>query len=503
MTQKMSNRALMPKEQRFPAPAQRTRAVLRLYDSRTSAPTATQKTYTAYLVALCALIIGGPAFSLTRNIAQEWLAESTNTTVQAVLLAALFAVPLLAFAAGKFAGPFTTNTFVMRVLTSSNIPPRSYLSRIAAPRITILVFFTTVLCAAILNAAIFHPLGQYTPESTGPALVLFTAAATAVSTAGSWVLGQIAEGPSRLLVVTLVLVACIAAVALGATKALPIAWLLAAAIAGMAVRACARVTSSALLAACSRASTARMFVATGTAHYAFDLYGEAPRAARGSAILPANRLRSSIGITLVRLLRSRGDFAAMCAYTTLGAGMLAWSSTIAGSVSKATVVTAGVFALYVGLGSAKEFWRALRDELALLPLYGGGKFGALRRHIGGLTVIFGCCAILAGALTSTAIFIMVGGHDADLAGGFVTGNLAVLLKGSGPGNLSPLLVVLSTVLMAIFARTRNATKGMTPLWLLQPLHTPFGDTSGLLLAIWQAEGVLIMGVAAAALILAG
>lgn len=498
MTQKKSNRVFTPKEQRLPTPAQRTRAVLRLYNSRTSAPTATQKTYTAYLVALSALIIGGPAFSLTRNITQQWLAESTNTTVQAVLLAALFAVPLLAFATGKFAGPFTSNTFVMRVLTSTNIQPRTYLSRIAAPRLIVVA-----LCTAMLASGIIYAIGQQIPESWNPLQLTLTSLATAASTAGSWVLAQIAEGPSRLLVVTLVLVAGIAAVALGATKALPIAWLLAAVIAGMAIRACARVTSSALLAACSRASTARMFVATGTAHYAFDLYGEAPRAARGSAILPANRLRSSIGITLVRFLRSRGDFAAMCAYTTLGAGMLAWSSTIAGSVSKAAVVTAGVFALYVGLGSAKEFWRSLRDELALLPLYGGGKFGALRRHIGGLTVIFGCCAILAGALASTAIFIMVGGHDADLAGGFVTGNLAGLLKGSGPGNLSPLFVVLSTALMVIFARIRNATKGMTPLWLLQPLHTPFGDTSGLLLAIWQAEGVLIMGVAAAALILAG
>ncbi|WP_405795629.1 hypothetical protein [Streptomyces sp. NBC_01506] len=460
------------------APRARVHAVRHRYARRGGRATVRGRAYTAYLVALFGVFYLVPVFHAASTSPGLVSVRSDAGAMTAVACALAVGVCWGAQLLGRAWGPLVIQSFLLHVLTSTDISPTYYLGSIARRRLAYAGAATllTACTAGYLATDLFDR-----PDTALPGLVVATGVSAVAAVA--WLWGQVRSVPANL-----VLAAAVGAVALAVTvpdvQGGAALWLLAAvlmvtavALGRAAFRSIRTVELARLARESARASQAQAYAWTGTLHHALDLYRPEPRGLTSALIRPDGRLRGYLAQGAVRALRTPGRASAAVLFLLIGGAALTLGAAGPDSGPAALPWVAGSVCVYLGSGWVGETWRGLRDELTLAPLFGERWGGTLARALvwPAVAVTAGAC-LGGGALALTSPWAPQDARPADTA-----------------------LLVAGSLALVLGARFMREMKLHLPLELLLPIITPFGDLSGLRVVAWQFDGLVVVVVGIAVL----
>ncbi len=433
-----------------------------------------------YGLAVLALLYVVPACFIVLTRAESWEGPSDPETAGWLGAAAVASTIVTAQLVGRSWGPLVMNPFELYVLRSTDLPPVSFLGRVAATRCAMLA---AVLGVPLTGLAVVVAGTSSTAEriATGS-----SALAAAAAVALAWLIGQAATWRANaLLGVGAMVYASLGALDVpGRVLSMPVVsvltqgsprssgdpWgllcqlVLTGLIGLVAVRSVREVDLDRLARESARASQAQLFVGTGSFHDALDLYRPVPRGLQGAGLRPDGRRRGHLVVGAVRAARTPWRAAAASLLLLVGPGcvLLGSGPTEAGSIA----ATAGAVMTYLGAGWAAESWRGLRDELTMPPLFGPGGGGASARAL-----VFPVTATVTTSLVVAA---------------FLDGARMVTL------DLASVVLLASTLAVALSSRLLREMKRLLPLHLLTPVATPFGDVSALRVLAWQLDGLIVV-----------
>ncbi|GAA1730885.1 hypothetical protein GCM10009710_09350 [Aeromicrobium alkaliterrae] len=480
------------------AAGERITAVWQIHRRRDGRGSPGGRAYGVYLIALAAALYVVPAGVLVARELGTIGRQTAESDLRPVALACVAACWLGALVLGRFWGPLVMPPFVLHVLQSTDLPPPTYLTRVARRRIIGASLVVTLL-AVLLALGINRAFGRIDVVVVSVASALLTG----VIAGSCWLIGQLRSGlvvattgaallavSATALVVDLqpiplaTLVAQGASPSVGSDVLLGLAQLAAvAALVGWAAhRAIMLASPDRLARESTRAAQALVFTGTGTFHDALALYRPRPAGLRHALLRHDGRLRGPVAHGVVRALRTpvRAGFGLACllAGSTLASVGTAWSGAADG-LGPTSTWTAGAVLVYLGAGWISETWRSLRDELYLPALLGGRDGGAAVRH----TTWPILASLVTGLVGWSASHVLL--EATDLARG-------------GPDVAASVLMAL-TVVVALAARFLREMKVQLPVETLTPIVTPFGDLSGLRVLAWQFDGLLTVMVSVAVL----
>ena len=440
---------------------------------------ARDRTFGAYVVALISGLYAVPAGVLVTQELGTIVDRTDDSNMFGAALGVAAACWLAALAVGRVWGPLVLPPFVLHVLLSTDLLPWSFVSRLAARRLSIASAAVTVPGGlfAITATRVGEDPRTAVPLIAGTLLV-------AATTACCWLIGQVGS-PLALAAVamssTSVMAVAVVAPSTGSSS-IPVIALLAgvAVVVGWSATHSIHVVSAERLARDShRATQASLFTATGTFHDALDLYRPVPVGLRHALRRRDGSLRGPFLQGAVRALRTpaRAGIGATCLLagsiaTVIGVG---WT-TSTGTPWSGAVWTVGAVLVYLGAGWVSETWRSLRDELHLPALLGPRSRHAGVRHT-------------SWPVAATSASGVVGGVT-----GIVLMNTTAT-PGGGSGATTATISMASTFVIALAARFLREMKVQFPIELLTPVMTPFGDLSGLRVLAWQLDGLLTVLVA--------
>lgn len=441
--------------------------------------------YTVYAGALTVLIVGIPVLrAMVLELAEpvEAAALRQDGPAAAAAVAGLAATALLM--AGGARGPALLSPFLTAALAGSGLPRAAVLagpatrSALGLAGISGLVALLPGLALLVAGDADPGPVAAWT---AGGALL-------GVILAGCWLLGQrlgaggravggaVLLGSTALaMLVPTAPVPWTAVRALvpgtgawppssGDTTALGVLAALALAALVAAPALLGGLPGSELLAQARRWQTATTLATTGDLAMAAGGFRPVPRIGRGWG---AVRGRSPAALVarrdLVGALRTPVRAASACLGVAASGALVAVALDGAGTGRVLPAVGAAVVG-FLALGVGADGFRHVVDVSSAPPLYG---------------IATGRLLLLHAVLPATA------GVACALAGA----GIAVV---SGAGVVA-LVVAPAVTLLLVAIRAFDAAKGPLPLSVMAPVVTPAGDASGLVIAAWQADALLLAG----------
>jgi len=476
-------------------PGRALRVVRGIRDERGGA-SAMDVAYAVYAGALVVLIVG---FPLLRAVVLE-LAEPVDAAALraggAAAAATAWGIAAAALlAAGGARGPALLSPFLTSALGGSALPRAAVLRRPVAQ--AFVGWAALGALVAVLPAIALLIAGDADPIP----VVAFAAGGglAGVTLAGCWLLGQrLAPGARAAVGAVLLgstalglltraplppwgaLAALFPAPGTGSAGLAPGTAVALAGVAALAVVALASVPlllrglrGPDLLAQARRWEAATTLATTGDLAMAAGGFRPVPRIGRGLAAvrgrsLPALILRRD----LVGSLRTPVRAAAACLGIATSGG-LAVTAVGGDGVGLWLPAVAAALVGFLALGVWADGFRHVVDVSSAPPLYGIPTGRLLALH---------------------AILPAVAG----VAGALVGGGVAVA-QGADPAGL---LAAPGIALVLVAVRAFDAAKGPLPLEVMAPVVTPAGDASGLVIAAWQADALLLAGGSALAVVAA-
>lgn len=404
--------------------------------------------YATYLAVLLTGVVLGPVVwaALVLLETPTMLGVLRSPRAPSLALLVLVLAMLVALILGRARGPVVLGPFRTHLLAGGPRPRRRALRRpfwkAAALPISVLAVLATVPVLALARA------GDLAPWAVTAAPVVGALAGLLVAVC--WLLGQASVGAGRR----------------GLVVSLRVPRLLDA------------LSGPVLLDQARRWQSATTALGAGEASAAVSAYRPVPRAAApGDAIRSRSRSLPLIFLTrdLLAALRLPGRL-------TLGAVSVVLAVLVAGTT---TVLPSGLWWLAIGLGSG-------------LGYLGTGVLTDGVRHAveaGAAPVLYGVGDLtLVGLHSLLPLLAAVGLGCAGLLGSVLLGG-AVWSSVLGAGAL----------VLAVAVRVYDAARPPMPLILLTPAPTAAGDVSGLAVALWQVDALLVVTlvpVAVGALVLA-
>lgn len=457
---------------------QRVREVRR---ARTAGSPDGSARYTVYLAVMLTLIVFVPLLRLvvlglalpsTLAILQASAAPVVVDATVGLLLAGMMLL-------GRVRGPALLNPFLTIAVAGNDLPRRRTLRR---PFLSSAVVLAAVMTGSALTvAAVLATAGN----ATGLSATVFVTGIllTSVLAGVAWLAGQRLSARRASLLAALLAALTIAlslipggllvtpwgwAALLYPSSAAP-AWpalvaLLAIVVIAVLVvpRLLDNLRGPELLAQARRWQTVGVFGATGDLAGALAQLRATPHAGRTWGAVRAAPLPVLFFVRdLLGSLRTPARFTTAVA-ALIAAGFLL---TVAFTVPSAVIwvpTIAGALLGYLALGVWSDGFRHAVEAAGGTPLYGFGDGRLFLLHAS-LPVL--CVLVFAGIGAAVAVAV-----------------------GTAPlGGLSAIGFLSFTITVRIF----NAVKGQMPLALLAPVPTPFGDLSGLFIAYWQADALII------------
>ncbi|MFC0249434.1 hypothetical protein ACFFIO_13090 [Citricoccus parietis] len=470
----------------------RVSAVWSAYRRRSGRTVARTHAYRIYLGLLIGLPYGLAIGQAATTALWDALQIGGGAVLQGWGLGIVLALLVTAQLVGRYVGPLIMPPFVLHVLLSSDLPPRSYLRPLAWRRAVLpVVLVGFPWCAVALGLGITGGFGAGWIVSSAASGLLLGALM-----AGAWLSGQVLSARrSALLTLGFAVMGALAlalapagAVQLVPAVAFPDAapltgsgdaaeaelWLgllvqavLAVALWVGALRSMDAPDRRRLVKASARADQARIFAGNGSFHDALDVYRARAGGPRTSLVRPDGRLAGHLQLGARRAFRTPGR-------TLAGLAALVGGTVLIAVGASATVLAwvAGALLVYLGSGWVSDSWRMVRDEFLTEPLYGPAHGGLLGRHF-----------------PWTLISVAMSSGVGILAAGL--GMVAFGFAGA-PWDPAQVLPVVATVLIALPARFMSEMKSDLPLSLLTPVGTPFGDFSGVMILAWQVDSLILV-----------
>jgi hypothetical protein len=477
--------------------ARMLRAVRAIRCARAEGSSRGDVVYAVYAGVMVAAIIGVPIVRAIVLYLAEPAASAVLVDVGPTVSGTVFALACAAFVAlGGVRGPALLSSFLVFAVAGGGHPRRRTLLRPVVRSVLALAVAGAPI--ALLPALVVAGVGD---APVGGALAFAAAGAlVGVVCSGCWLLGQRVSSAVRAWVVVGVLATWSVWVAVpGAAGVLPWGWFaslfpagiasgagaaawVGPALGGLGVLAAAALAmipvlldglrGPALLAQAQRWQTAGTLAFTGDLAMAMGEFRAVPRRGRrlvaigggGLALMFARR-------DLVGSLRTPARFALACA-GCLGFGLLI---TVAVGASGPGVWIAACAAAIVGflaLGVWSDGFRHVAEVAAAPPLYGVSTLRLLGLHAA-LPVVGGVVFSAAGVGVGSVLWGEV----------------------LGAGDVWPALAAaVLSVLLLVLVRVYDSAKGPLPLTLMAPVPTPAGDASALVVAVWQADAVILSGV---------
>ncbi|MBX9719220.1 MAG: hypothetical protein K2X36_10330 [Microbacteriaceae bacterium] len=448
---------------------------------RAGAPTGETTRYTGYLTIMVTLIIVVPlgraaAIALGEPAALTLMLSPAAGVVVAAALGMMLAALILL---GQVRGPALLSPFATVAIAGNGLPRSVTLRR---P----LVIAALILAGLLGGAAAFVGAIMY-----GSSVTTIGAAGTFVGgvllyaavAAGGWLVGQVASRPIAQLAAAAVALATVATVLIppffvvapwGWAAALypPIAGIEWLPLGGLALLACLAVALSPrlldrlkgpdLLSQARRWQAVGTFGAVGDLAGAFAQFRPLPTRGRGRWAVRGRGLATTfLYRDLVGALRTPGRCVVAVA-AVIGAGLLNALAFTAPSGAMAAGIAVAAVLGYLGLGVWSDGLRHAAESAGSPTLYGVGHVRLVVLH----ALFPTAAAILFAAVGATA--------------GFLLG-----------ASWSAVLLALLAAAFTVAVRILDATKGQMPLSLLAPIPSPAGDLSGVLIAYWQADSLII------------
>ncbi|MGO1318447.1 MAG: hypothetical protein ACTMIR_15665, partial [Cellulomonadaceae bacterium] len=463
------------------------RAARQVYASRSARRSRGDLAYVLYVSELVAAIwgpvlVGGVVRALSTPAVVGHLTSAHAVPVLAGTTAAL---ALAAVAGGRLRGPVLPHPFEAWALGAGPVPRSRALRRPFARSLGLVIAVaaaaTALVCAALLRAGAAGSV----PWSFGLGVVCAAVVVTVL-----WLLGQAvtrrtagavtavivlsggaslrwpAAGPAGWLALLwpaghspdagwLAPLGAVAVLALGAVP-----WLL------------ARVPGTVLERQSGRWARSGELARTGDLAGALDTFRARPWALRHRSLRITRAswvawwLRDLLG-TVRTPLR-----AAVAAVTIPLAGAVLAAADAAGGMRWAVAVLGAVL-MYLGVGAWCDGLRHAAQQTGTTALYGTRPWGQALRHASLLLTV-------AGPLTAAG-------------GGAWAASQGALSQPALPGAV---LWPAGVAALAVTVRMVDVAKGPLPVELLMPVPTPAGDVSGLNVALWQADALIGLALAA-------
>lgn len=446
--------------------------------------------YRVYVVVLLACVVAGPAVhAAVTTLSLPFLLDALRSPALPLLVpAGVAGLAASALVVGRSLGPVLGEPFRLQVLAGG--PQRRRVS--LRPRF---LAAGAVVVTVVAVAGAVPTLALIRAGSTGPGLVLVGVAAGALAgviSAVCWLAGQ-ALSPRKARVLTASLVGIgVAASALGlwagghwpwgagrwalaggswapagsiapTTLLLTLLAVTATAAAASVPRLLDRLSGPVLTVQASRWRSATTAAGAGDLHGALAAYRPVPSRAPTRPAVGAGP-----GLALVVLRRdvvglSRTPGRLLLAVTgTLAAVVLAGLvALLPTQVAWAALAAAAAWG-YLALGPVSDGFRHAVEVASAPVLYGVGDHRLLALH----------------ALLPTLLVLLAGAAGLALVG----------LVGSGP---LPSLAAGAGLLLGVLVHLYDAAKGPMPVSLLTPVPTPAGDASGIAVALWQVDALLM------------
>lgn len=460
----------------------------------------TQVVYVLYVALLVTALLGAPVVrGVVLTLAEPPLAALLRAPGSPLVVAASCGVLLAAaLAGGTVRGPVLL-TPVRALLASTDLPRRRTLRGALLAPVVVLVA-AAVAVASLLGGALVLS-GAATPAS-GVVFVVASAAFAAVSGV-VWLAGQVLAGDHPGLA-ALAAGALVAATALtsavpGLGVLAPWGWLSLTwpgvpgpgrwPLATLCVAACAALAgapalldhlhAAVLLDQSGRWQAARTAASTGDLATALTTFRTGPRRGRARrAVVAAPAPVRYLVRDLVGASRTPGRTAVATA-ALVTSGLLTALATTVGTPASWALATLGATVGFAALGVFSDGFRHVAAAAGSTRTYGYGTAARYALHAM-LPLVWG--AVCAGAGAAVAV---------------VTGTTA--------GTTTPLVlttaVAVGVVLVAV--RAYDSARGPLPLALLAPIPTPDGgNLSGLFVALWQVDAVLVAALASAVVVAA-
>jgi len=451
--------------------------------------------YAVYAGVMIAAIVVVPILRAVVLYLAEPAASAVLVAVGPVTSGTVFALACAAFVAlGGVRGPALLSPFLTFVVAGNGHPRRRSLLQ---PMVR------AVLGLALAGAAIALLIGLVLvtvgSASVGEALAFAGAGAlVGVVCGGCWLLGQRASAALRAGVVGGVLASWLLWVMVpGASALLPWGWVAVMfpaggdfalggglALGGLGVLAVVALAAIPLLLDGLRGpellAQAQRWQAAGTLAFTGDLamamgeFRAVPR--RGRSLAALGRSGGGRGDLvwvfarrdLVGSLRTPARFVLACA-GCLGFGLLIAVAVGASGVAVWIAACAAAIVGFLALGVWSDGFRHAAEVAAAPPLYGVSTLRLIGLH-----------AVLpaAGGVLFSVVGVVVGA----IVLGLAVWSLALW---------SAIAAAVLSVLLLVLVRVYDSAKGPLPQELMAPIPTPAGDASALVVAVWQADAVII------------
>ncbi|WP_150462511.1 hypothetical protein [Nesterenkonia ebinurensis] len=483
------------------APAQRLKAVRRLYLGREGAPTAGDRWFSLYLISfVTAFYIVPVAYVIGDFLDPSFAGRVTQETSEPYAAAGVTLLAIAALWAGRIQGPVFLTPFLAHTLLATEIPRRRVLIRSVLTAVTgtglviggaaaVGLFALThtgvwdwsrfgLLAAAAftggLQLGLLAFLGQRLRRR---ALLLCTGLVALQGVAGAllpvvnlatpagWAASLWAGGPAWLLA-ALVLTTAAALVLVAAEPA-----------------ALGRLPAERVVGQSRRISDARLFTSTGNINDAVELFRAAPAHRLHRASVSAGpALLSGLRQDMVGAARSPLSMLSAGVLIPAGAALLTLAAPAAGAGFQESNLLAAVplgvlggLLLFFGTGPPAEGWRQLKNEFDAAALFGWAPRTALARR-------------LLWPLLVTGVFAAAGAAG------------VVVLSGSA--HWSEAFWSLGLAAAALSARFFQSMRSRDiPVEFLAPTVIPGGmDLSAVKILVWLGDGVIITVTAALAVV---
>jgi hypothetical protein len=441
--------------------------------------------YTVYAGALTVLILGVPVLrAVVLELAEPGAAAALRAQgpTAAAVVAGLAATVLLL--AGGARGPALLSPFLTSALAGSGLSRAAVLAR---------PFGRAVLGSAAIAGlvALLPGLALLVAGDADPGpVVVWTAggALVGVILAGCWLAGQrlreggravaaaVLLGSTALAVLVPVPVVPWAAIralfpgpgaglpSASATTALGFLAALALVVLVAAPALLRGLRGPDLLGQAQRWQTATTLATTGDLAMAAGGFRPVPRIGRGWRAVGGGSPAALVARRdLVGALRTPVRAASGCLGVAASGALVAVALDGAGAGLWFPAVVAALVG-FLALGVGSDGFRHVVDVSSAPPLYG---------------IPTGRLLLLHALMPATA------GSAFALAGAAIA-----VAGGAGPGGM---LVAPAVVLLLVVVRAFDAAKGPLPLEVMAPVVTPAGDASGLVIAAWQADALVLSG----------
>ena len=437
--------------------------------------------YTVYSVIMLLLIVGIPVFRMlvVELSSAEGVAVLTSPIAPQILAAIAGSSCAALVLLGRIRGPALVDAFAAEVVASNHLPRRQTLRRTFLRSAAVLVL--TCMLSAVVAVSALAVAGIATASTA----VVFVVGAVLLGILASvgWLLGQsVLPRSSRWVAAAIAVTALLAAVIPGALAALPWGWVallypgdtppsalaLVPLVVLVAIAGCAvpplldNIRGGELRVQARRWSNATTFAATADVAGGLAELRALPTGGRGWFAVRNAPLAVLILVRdLVGSLRSpERPITAALALVVAGFA-LASVSVVPPALAWITAVF-GATVAFLALGVWSDGFRHAAETVHELPLYG---FAIAKQFA------------LHSLLPIVGVIVFVG-----------AGATAALAVGATAASVSMSIVF---ALFVIAIRIMSATKGRMPLALLTPIPTPVGDFSGLVVAFWQADALLV------------